>query len=53
MFAPVVSRLHTYDIGVGPVAHQYMEAIMALPAWSEWHAAAERETWVMPGNELD
>jgi glutathione S-transferase len=53
MFAPVVSRLHTYDIGVGQVAHQYMEAIMALPAWSEWHGAAERETWVMPGNELD
>jgi glutathione S-transferase len=53
MFAPIVSRLHTYDIGVDSVARQYMTAIMALPAWREWHAAAEREPWVMPGNEVN
>jgi len=53
MFAPVVSRLHTYDIRVGAVASRYMEAVMGLPAWQAWHAAAEREPWVMAGNEIE
>ena len=42
MYAPVVSRFHTYDIDVGAVARAYMQAVMALPAWQEWHAAALR-----------
>ena len=33
MYAPVVSRFHTYDVAVGPSARAYMEAVMALPAW--------------------
>ena len=53
MFAPVVSRLHTYDIAVGALSRRYMEAVMELPAWHEWQAAAEREPWVMAGNEVD
>ena len=53
MFAPIVSRFHTYDIGVDAAASQYMAAIMALPAWQEWQSAAAREPWVMPGNEFD
>ena len=48
MFAPVVSRLHTYAIPVGPVARAYMDAVMALPAWGEWQAAAAQERWVLP-----
>jgi glutathione S-transferase len=53
MFAPIVSRLHTYDIAVDGAARQYMAAIMALPAWLEWQGAAAQEPWVMPGNEFD
>ncbi len=34
MFAPVVSRLHTYAVAVGPIARAYMDAVMALPAWA-------------------
>jgi len=30
-----------------------MAAVMALPAWREWAAAAQGEPWVMPGNEVD
>lgn len=53
MYAPVVSRFSSYAIGVGAPARDYMGAMMALPAWKEWTAAAAAETGVMPHNELD
>jgi glutathione S-transferase len=53
MYAPVVSRFHTYAIDVGPAARAYMEAVMTLPAWSEWRAAALKEPWVLPEVEVD
>jgi glutathione S-transferase len=53
MYAPVVSRLHTYAVEVGAVARGYMEAVMALPAWGEWQAAALTEPWVLPEDEVD
>jgi glutathione S-transferase len=53
MYAPVVSRLHSYGLEVGAVARTYMNAVMALPAWAEWHAAALKEPWVMQHNEPD
>jgi glutathione S-transferase len=53
MYAPVVSRFHTYAVEVGAASRAYMEAIMALPAWQEWHAAAVKETWVLPEDEVD
>ena len=43
MFAPVVSRFHTYAVDVGAVARDYMRAVMTLPAWTEWREAALRE----------
>lgn len=53
MFAPVVSRFHTYDIDVGGEARAYLHAVMALPAWAAWEAAARRESWVLPRCEVD
>jgi glutathione S-transferase len=53
MYAPVVSRFHTYGVGVGAVAREYMRAITALPAWSEWREAARREPGVLPHDEVD
>jgi glutathione S-transferase len=53
MYAPVVSRFHTYGLPVGPGTLAYMEAVMALPAWGEWYDAAMQETWVMQHNEPD
>lgn len=53
MYAPVVSRFASYDIGVGAACEAYMAAMMALPAWQEWRTAGVAEPWVMPGNELD
>jgi glutathione S-transferase len=53
MYAPVVSRFHTYDVAVSAAARAYMDAVMALPAWAEWSDAARRETWVLPHDEVD
>jgi glutathione S-transferase len=53
MYAPVVSRFHTYTVEVGAVARAYMDAVMALPAWGEWRAAALAEPWVLPEDEVD
>ena len=53
MYAPVVSRFHTYDVAVGENARAYMQAVMALPAWAEWEKAAREETWILPRNEVD
>ncbi len=53
MYAPVVSRLHTYGIEVGAAARAYMQAVMALPAWAEWAAAARQEPWVLARCEVD
>ena len=32
-------------------AQAYMAAVMALPAWAEWRAAALKEPWVLPHDE--
>jgi glutathione S-transferase len=53
MYAPVVSRFHTYAVAVEPLAREYMAAVMALPAWHEWDRAAREETWVLPEDEVD
>ena len=53
MYAPVVWRFHTYAVEVSDTAHDYMRAMMALPAWSEWRDAARREPWVLPHDEVD
>jgi glutathione S-transferase len=53
MYAPVVSRFHTYGLAVSDGARAYMAAVMALPAWRAWTAAAMKETWIMRNNEPD
>ncbi|MBL8569838.1 MAG: glutathione S-transferase family protein [Phreatobacter sp.] len=45
MYAPVVSRFHSYAVAVPPPVRAYMERIMALPAWQEWKEAADAEPW--------
>ena len=38
---------------VGPVVEAYKQAVMALPAWEEWHAAALKEEWLLEEDEVD
>lgn len=53
MFAPVVTRLDTYGIAVDPVSRDYMQAVLALPAYREWLAAALVEPWIVAQDEVD
>lgn len=53
IYAPVVSRFHTYAVEVNGPARSYMDALMALPAWEEWRSAALQEPWVLPEDEVD
>jgi glutathione S-transferase len=53
MYAPVVSRFATYGIDVGAASRAYMDAVMALPAYVEWSAAAAQEPWVLAEDEPD
>jgi len=53
MYAPVVTRLNTYGIGVSRDTRDYMDAVMALPAFAEWRTAAIAETWIVPEDEAD
>ena len=51
MYAPVVARLHSYGLRVGEEARNYMDAVMALPAWAEWRTAALKESWILKDDE--
>jgi glutathione S-transferase len=53
MYAPVVSRFHTYGVTVSAGALAYMQAVMALPAYAEWREAGLKEPWVLPDDEPD
>ena len=52
MYAPVVNRLHVYDVDVSKECRTYMDTMMALPAWQNWAIAAEKETWVIDRVEV-
>ena len=53
MFAPVVTRFDTYAIKVAPDTRAYMDAMLATPAFQKWRAAALKEKWVVPSDEVD
>lgn len=45
MYAPVVTRLDTYQIDVDPATRTYMDAVLSHPAFVAWREAALREPW--------
>jgi glutathione S-transferase len=53
MFAPLATRLRTYDLPVSDTAAAYIEAIYALPAFQAWFAAADIEPWIVEDDEID
>jgi len=53
MFAPLATRLRTYDLPVSDVAGRYVEAIYALPAFQDWLGMALQEPWVVDDDEID
>ncbi|MFD1252073.1 Dichloromethane dehalogenase [Devosia equisanguinis] len=53
MFAPVATRLRTYELPVSDRVAGYVEAIYALPAFQDWLAKALQEPWVVDDDEID
>ncbi len=53
MFAPLATRLRTYDLPVSDLAARYVEAIYALPAFQAWLSMALQEPWVVDDDEID
>ena len=53
MYAPVASRIRTYDLPVSDTAAGYVEAIYALPAFQAWLAEAIKEPWIVESDEID
>ena len=50
MYAPVVSRFHTYRVPVTPILKQYIETVFLFPAFVEWHndALHEERNFIFP-----
>lgn len=53
MFAPLATRLRTYDIPVDETAARYVDAIYGLPAFNIWLEAALQESWIVEQDEID
>ena len=53
MYAPVATRFRTYAVEFDPVCRAYVDAVLALPAYREWHAAALEEPWIIAEDEVD
>jgi len=47
MYAPVATRFRTYRVGLDPISQAYADAVLALPSFREWEAAALQEPWVI------
>jgi glutathione S-transferase len=45
MYAPVATRIRSYEIEVDPVSAAYVETIYGLPAFKRWQDGALKETW--------
>ena len=48
LYAPVVTRLDTYQIPGKPETRAYMDAVLTHPAFVAWKADAFREPWALP-----
>jgi glutathione S-transferase len=53
MFAPLASRLRTYELPTSATAGGYVDAIYALPAFQELLTRAEAEPWIVERDEID
>jgi glutathione S-transferase len=53
MYAPLATRLETYSIAVDATTRSYVDAVLSLPAFQQWRAAALSEPWVLHHDEVD
>ncbi len=52
MFAPVCTRIRTYDLPVEPFAIDYVNAVYDHPFMKEWLTAADAEQWIIDRYEV-
>jgi len=53
MYAPVVTRLRTFDVPLDPVSEAYCDRILEWPAMQQWLAAAQFEHEEIEELEVD
>lgn len=53
MYAPLMTRLDTYDIAVDDTTRTYMDALIACDAFQTWLRAALKEDWIVAEDEVD
>jgi glutathione S-transferase len=53
MFAPVASRIATYEIPVSKLAQNHVDALLSTHAFETWKQAALNEPWIVPEDEVD
>ena len=51
-FAPVLTRIRTYQLLDSEAVSAFAAALDSLPDWQEWRAAATAETVVVPADEV-
>jgi glutathione S-transferase len=52
MFAPVVTRLDTYQVPVTSETRRYMDRVLTHPAFVKWRGAALKEPWTIDHYEV-
>lgn len=52
-FAPVVFRIRTYDLPVGPLGRAWVASMLQLPAMLEWEQEALTEPWREESHEAE
>lgn len=52
-FAPVVFRIRSYDLSVGPLGRGWVQRMLDLPAMREWEEAALAEPYREEGHEAE
>lgn len=53
MYAPLMTRLDTYDIEVDGATRRYVDALIACDAFQMWLQAALKEDWIVAEDEVD
>ena len=51
MFAPVYSRIKSYQLSDDPIVDRFGSALESIPAWQQWITEAVQETIVVAANE--
>jgi glutathione S-transferase len=52
-YAPVVYRVRTYGLDIGPLARVWLETMLAHPAMRQWETEALAESWREESHEED